>query len=114
MLTGLILDGTKENSFRSQATNQQFGMLKYEEILTAELFQLAVIFFFSRVTDVGMNSILTRNKTISQKVVTEFSKFQGVQKLLFMDSKRFSKRRLLVKRDDLTTMLILPHASRYR
>lgn len=85
MLTGLILDGTNENSFRSQATNQQFGMLKYEEILTAELFQLAVIFFFSRVTDVGMNSILTRNKTISQKVVTEFSKFQGVQKLLFSD-----------------------------
>jgi len=32
MLTGLILDGTKENSFRSQATNQQFGMLQYEEI----------------------------------------------------------------------------------
>ncbi len=42
MLTGLILDGTNENSFRSQATNQQFGMLKYEEILTAELFQLVL------------------------------------------------------------------------
>ncbi len=54
--------------------------------LAAQLFQLVVIFFFSRVTDVGMNSILTGNKTISQKIVTEFSKFWDVQKLLFSHS----------------------------
>jgi len=54
--------------------------------LTAQLFQLVVIFFFSRVTDVGMNSILTGNKTISQKIVTEFSKFWDVQKLLFLNT----------------------------
>ena len=32
MLSGRILDGAKENSLRSQGTNQQFGMLKYEAI----------------------------------------------------------------------------------
>jgi hypothetical protein len=32
MQTGRILDGAKENSLRSQGTNQQFGMLKYEAI----------------------------------------------------------------------------------
>ena len=30
--TGRILDGAKENALRSQGTNQQFGMLKYEAI----------------------------------------------------------------------------------
>ena len=32
MLSSRILDGAKENSLRSQGTNQQFGMLKYEAI----------------------------------------------------------------------------------
>jgi hypothetical protein len=32
MLNSRILDGAKENSLRSQGTNQQFGMLKYEAI----------------------------------------------------------------------------------
>ena len=32
MQTGRILDGVKENALRSQGTNQQFGMLKYEAI----------------------------------------------------------------------------------
>ena len=32
MQNGRILEGAKENSLRSQGTNQQFGMLKYEAI----------------------------------------------------------------------------------
>jgi hypothetical protein len=32
MQTSRILDGAKENGLRSQGTNQQFGMLKYETI----------------------------------------------------------------------------------
>lgn len=30
--TGRVLDGVKENSLRSQGTNQQFGMLKYKAL----------------------------------------------------------------------------------
>lgn len=32
MITGRVLEGAKENTLRSQGTNQQFGMLKYEAI----------------------------------------------------------------------------------
>jgi hypothetical protein len=32
MLWRRILDGAKDNSLRSQGTNQQFGMLKYEAV----------------------------------------------------------------------------------